>query len=257
MPSFPDPELICKNLLEEVGHQGPPTDIDAVCSVWPNVKIDEEDIDKEGYLLPLGIHGAEIIVRRKDPGTRKRFTIAHELGHWVLANLRASHMCQGLGSGRVLSVRTQHKRQTPEESWCHRFAACLLMPARDIHNYLYGSGRGNLPDRISRGHIVFQVSSEAFLYRIPATTPVSVFEVVSSPTDAKVRRTFLSSSLRKEKVDDVLNELLSNFQTTGDLPRRPVVVHGCEVQTKLTRETQYGRSWLVSIGPMTNTQAAP
>ena len=92
MPNLPDPEHTCEQVLEAVGHSAPPTDLNAVCSLWPDLEVDEEDLDKEGYLIPLGIHGAEILVRRSDPTTRKKFTLAHELGHWTLANLEAGQV---------------------------------------------------------------------------------------------------------------------------------------------------------------------
>ena len=75
MTNFPDPDQICDQILEAVGHTCPPTDLEAVCSLWPDLKVEEEDLDKEGYLIPLGVHGAEILLRRDDPPNRKKFTL--------------------------------------------------------------------------------------------------------------------------------------------------------------------------------------
>ena len=252
MPNFPDPEHICEQVLEEVGHSAPPTDLNAVCSLWPDLKVDEEDLDKEGYLIPLGIHGAEILIRRDHPRTRKNFTLAHELGHWTLAHLNAGQVSFGRTNGPSLSFRVQHKRQTPEESWCNKFAACLLMPMRDIYSYLHSPRESNLADRISKGHSVFQVSDEAFLSRIIDITPINVFEVVSTDANAKIRRRFLSTYQREEQVEQVLSELLHGFHRKNDLPEDPVVVDNYQVQAKLIRKSQYSRSWLVSVTPVTN-----
>ena len=254
MPSFPNPESICEQLLDAAGHDAPPTDLNAICSLWPVLKVDEEDLDKEGYLLSLGVRGAEILIKRDDPPTRKKFTLAHELGHWTLANLKAGQVCLGEINGPSLPFRTQHKRQTPEETWCNKFAACLLMPTRDIRDYLHNPGVGNLPERISKGHSVFQVSHDAFLSRISDSTPINVFEVVSSEANAKVRRSFFSTYRRDEQASQALNELLDDFYRTNDLPKRPVVVDNYEVQATLTRQSQYGRSWLVSVTPVTNRE---
>ena len=254
MPNLPDPEHTCEQVLEAVGHSAPPTDLNAVCSLWPDLEVDEEDLDKEGYLIPLGIHGAEILVRRSDPTTRKKFTLAHELGHWTLANLEAGQVSFGKTDGSSLSFRTHHKRQTPEEVWCNKFAACLLMPMRDMYSYFRSPGEGNLPGRILKGHSVFQVSHEAFLARVSDITPINVFEVVSTDANAKIRRRFLSGYQRKEQVEQVMNELLRGFHRKNDLPKGPVVVDSYQVQTKLTHKSQYNRSWLVSLTPVTNNE---
>ena len=202
--------------------------------------------------MPLGVQGAEILIKRDDPPARKKFTLAHELGHWTLANLKAGQVSFGEINGPSLLFRTQHKRQTPEEVWCNKFAACLLMPTRDMHGYLHDHGVDNLPERISKGHSFFQVSHDAFLSRISDSTPINVFEVVSSDANAKVRRSFFSTYRREEQARRALDELLDDFHRTNDLPKRPVVVDNYQVQTKLTRQSQYGRSWLVSVTPVTS-----
>ena len=178
-----DPEQVCGQVLKEIGHSRPPTDLDAICSLWPNLSVHEENLDKEGYLIPLGIHGAEILVRRDDPPVRKKFTIAHELGHWTQAHLIADRISFKVDDPPLMSFRTHDKAQTPEEVWCNRFASGLLMPKTDIDQYVYGSADANLAERMSRGHSVFQVSFEAFMTRIVDVTPINVFEVVK--TDAK------------------------------------------------------------------------
>ena len=256
MPYFPNPEHICEQVLEAVGHSAPPTDLNAVCSLWPDVKVDEEDLDKEGYLIPLGVHGAEILVRRSDPPTRKKFTVAHELGHWTLANLKAGQVSFGRTNGSSLSFRADHKRQTPEEVWCNKFAACLLMPRGDINGYLRSprAREDNLVDRISKGHSVFQVSQEAFLARVSDITPINVFEVVSADANAKIRRRFLSRHQREEQAERAMNEILHRFHRGNDLPKGSVAVDNYQVQAKLTRKSQYSRSWLVSVTPVTNTE---
>ena len=178
--------------------------------------------------------------------------MAHELGHWTLANLEAGQVLFRKANGPSLSLRTQHKRQTPEEVWCNKFAACLLMPIEDIQNYLHSPGEGNLPERISKGHTVFQVSHDAFLFRVSDATPINVFEVVSSEATAKVRRSFLSSHKREDQVKQALNELLDDFHKKNDLPEGPIVVANYQIQAKLTRESRYGGSWLVSVTPVIN-----
>ena len=249
MASFPDAENVCEQVLEAVRHSGPPTDLNSICSLWPGLDVEEEDLDKEGYLISLGALGSEILIRKSDPPVRKKFTLAHELGHWALANMKGDRISLGGTNGLSLPLPTEHKRHNPEEAWCNKFAACLLMPIKDIHQYLYGPGGGNLAERISQGHSVFQVSQEAFLSRVRETTPVSVFEVVSADSNAKVRRSFLSVFQRDEDATLVLEKLLGGFHRTNDLPQGPVDVDHWQMQAALTRSSHYSRAWLVAVAP--------
>ena len=257
MPSLPDAENVCEQLLEAVGHTRPPTDLTAICSLWPDLEVDEEDLDKEGYLIPLGHLGAEILIRRRDPFTRKKFTLAHELGHWTLANLKAGEVSLGGANGQSLTIQTEHKTGSPVEAWCNKFAACLLMPVGDIRNYLNMVGEGNLPEKISEGHSVFQVSEEAFLSRVPEITPINIFEVVSSDASVKVRRSYFNAFGREEQVKEVLDKLLDGFHRTNDLLRGPIAFGDCHIQTNLTRNSQYGRSWLVTVAQVTHNDRQP
>lgn len=252
MRNFPDPEVVSAQVLEAIGHSGPPTDLDAVCSLWPRLGVAEEDLDQAGYLIPLGVLGAEILIRRNDPPVRKKFTLAHELGHWTLAHLKTGQICFGDIAAPALTLRTQHKRQTPEEVWCNKFAAGILMPAKDVHDYIQRPSETSLPEKISYGASRFQISEEAFLSRISEITPVSVFEVVSAESNIRVQRRFLSKFALREKVEQALGRTLDGFQEINDLPNCPVTSGSYQVETKLTRRSKYGRSWVVTVAPLAN-----
>ena len=169
-----------------------------------------------------------------------------------MANLKAGEVSLGGGNGQSLTIRTEHKTGNHVEAWCNKFAACLLMPVGDIRNYLNMVGEGNLPEKISEGHSVFQVSEEAFLSRVPEITPINIFEVVSSDASVKVRRSYFNAFGREEQVKEVLNKLLDGFHRTNGLPRGPVAFGDCHIQTNLTRNSQYGRSWLVTVAQVTH-----
>ena len=247
MLRYLDPEQVCEQVLRAIGHSGPPTDLDAVCSLWPNLNIHEEDLDKEGYLIPLGVHGAEILIRRNDPPARKKFTLAHELGHWTQAHLKAGQISIEMEDPPLMSFRTHHKRQTPEEVWCNRFAACLLMPKTDIRQYIDSSRGANLADRISRGHAVFQVSREAFMTRITDVTPINVFEVVKTEASARIGRRFLSRHQQDNQAEQTMSEILDTFKERDGSLSEIGVVYGYKVQAKLTRKSQSSCSWLVAV----------
>ena len=81
---LPNPEQVAQRLLNRVDVSEPPVPLVRVLSIRKELTVVEEDLDSAGYLLPLGKLGAEIIVNRNDGDARRRFTVAHELGHWVL-----------------------------------------------------------------------------------------------------------------------------------------------------------------------------
>lgn len=83
-----------------------------------------------GMLEPVPGGGFRIIVNAFHPATRQRFTIAHELGHYILHR----HLIgTGLGDDRAYrSADTGRYRNMAigpqQETEANRFAASLLMP---------------------------------------------------------------------------------------------------------------------------------
>ncbi len=241
-------------MLTAVGHSGPPTDLEAVCSLWTTLNVHEEDLDQAGYLLGFGSLGADILIRRDHPLSRKRFTLAHELGHWTLANLEKGNVLFGEGNKKTLSLKTQHKRQTPEESWCNKFASCLLMPDRDIRNFLNDLRLSNLPHGISCGHTTFRVSQEAFISRICEVTTISVFEVVDTNENLKIQRKFLSKTAAEGPVGQAVEALFGEYRKNNVLPAGPIASHDHNVDTILTRRSLYSRTWLVTATPLSESE---
>lgn len=96
----------------------------------------ERTMDSEisGMLIPLdeATHGRKwaIVVNKAHPGTRQRFTIAHELGHLLLHGYRTTH------ADRRLRVRFRDSRSSDgsvtEEIEANQFAAELLMPRDQV-----------------------------------------------------------------------------------------------------------------------------
>ncbi len=244
-----DPEQICEEVLKAAGHSGPPTNLKAVSSLWSDLGVIEEDLDQAGYLVSLGVLGADILIRSNDPPARKSFTLAHELGHWTLANLEAGRILFDTKNRAHLPPRSQHKRQTPEETWCNKFAACLLMPKGDLNDYLKDPRQPGLPERIWNGHSVFQVSQEAFLSRISEKTSINVFEVVTTNASARIRRKFISRCTDREEVESLMAELLEDSSNDFRSLRRLGVVNNYQIQSKVTRQSSYGRTLMVSVVP--------
>lgn len=93
--------------------------------------------------------GALIVYDPYRSRQRVRFTVAHEIGHWVLAQGTWPISCQSAAGSR-----------TPEERMADRFAAALLMPADAvIAAWLRGEAFTALAAR-------FDVSLEAMHWRL-------------------------------------------------------------------------------------------
>jgi Zn-dependent peptidase ImmA (M78 family) len=70
--------------------------------------------------------GARLFVNKDDISVRQTFTIAHELGHWLL------HRDQFLQEPDKYAVlpRFSEPERNPVEQEANHFAACLLVPIR-------------------------------------------------------------------------------------------------------------------------------
>lgn len=156
--SLPDPARISERLLERLSIDNPPTPLERIIGFWRELSLVEEDLDGSGYLLSLGALGAEILVNRNDPEERKRFTIAHELGHWVLY----------LIGQRTLAKCVEPSRGTHDavEKWCDAFATNLLMPAAALRLSLPNREDPLFINAVLQGPARFGVSKQAFFIRV-------------------------------------------------------------------------------------------
>ncbi|HEY2868495.1 MAG TPA: ImmA/IrrE family metallo-endopeptidase, partial [Gaiellales bacterium] len=97
---------LCRLYVQSADDLGP------IAGLAPNVQL-------SGLLLPARW---EIWVRRDEPGPRRRFTVAHEVGHHLLHSDGAAVLC------RPSDVETAQGDVRAREREANRFAAELLMP---------------------------------------------------------------------------------------------------------------------------------
>jgi Zn-dependent peptidase ImmA (M78 family) len=114
-------------------------------------------LDKEtlGAFLKRPDETPTILINKDDPENRKRFTCAHELGHY---NRRKDET----GEYHTIDLRSPLSATgaDPEEIYANEFAASLLMPPADLKIFLqFGLSDAELAER-------FKVSREAMEYRI-------------------------------------------------------------------------------------------
>ena len=108
----------------------PPVDVEELAASLCRLRVREADdlcpiagaapaVQLSGLLLPARW---EIWVRRDEPAPRRRFTVAHEIGHYLLHSDGAAVLC------RPADVETAQGSERAREREANRFAAELLMP---------------------------------------------------------------------------------------------------------------------------------
>jgi hypothetical protein len=238
LTTLPDPEIVSSELLKRTDQSVPPVDLDSVLRLWGDLRISIQPLAREGYFLDLGVMGGELLVNSRDPRTRRRYTIAHELGHWMLKQLTGS---------------SQHRRNlAPDqqsERWCHEFASALLMPSSWLIEDLRKNRLSGLPDSVLLLPKIYDVSSDALGIRISSVTPVSIVEVSTDNGHVIVGKRFQSKRVAEELVAGTIKRISSQLPLAS-APRQ----HYCaETQlmsvSKRVRKDVYGSCWLVCVLP--------
>jgi Zn-dependent peptidase ImmA (M78 family) len=197
---LPNPEKLSQRLLKKVDISDPPVNLKRILSIWHNVNVVEEDLDGSGYLLPLGRLGAEIVVNEKDPEERRRFTIAHELGHWVLGLIcekKFGEFKQPSGVPRATL-----------EKWCDAFATNLLMPSPLVSSWLPPRDQPLLIDAILRAATAFGVSQEAFFIRVWELQKIQVATFKQDAKKSARSALIMDRSYADEKTKKALMRML-------------------------------------------------
>lgn len=145
----------------ETLHLEPPVDLNVVTSRL-GIEVVEREFVEEIDGLYLRIPGAPpIIAINKSylkPYARKRFTLAHEIGHHLLGHRVAS-------SNKLFFFDAAGTKRTMVERSCDKFAALLLMPKQYVDKY-YSELANNSEQRINIMADRFGVSSWALKRRL-------------------------------------------------------------------------------------------
>jgi len=135
-----------------------------------------KELDVSGFdgalLRVVGVPAGTVVVRDsiREPG-RKRFTLAHEIGHYVLPNQQTlREPCLGR------DVETWKKGLPEPEADANRFAAEILMPRTAIQDLLAGSPSLGVASSIS-GRL--GVSLTAAAYRLAELSSYRTAMVIS------------------------------------------------------------------------------
>ena len=163
---------VVKDLISEHNvNAAPPVDVYRIARE-KNIKIVEEPAsdDLSGFLLRDTENNKAVIgVNKLHPFTRRRFTVAHEIGHYLLHDYEGFHF-DGPGSGLHVRFRDQkaHEGTDIDEREANLFAAELLMPEDFILNAVNQIGTVDLLDtkKLEEMAKMFKVSTQALMYRL-------------------------------------------------------------------------------------------
>ena len=114
------------------------------------------DMEESGYIYIDESNQPRIVFNRSEPLVRRRFTVAHELGHYASGDLM-----HGQTMWRDTRENFMSTAHNPREVAANRFAAELLMPAQHVVSAV-SHGAVTLPALAE----LFQVSEVAMKYRL-------------------------------------------------------------------------------------------
>lgn len=151
LPTREQAEFMAELVLRDHGIVRAPVDVYELARHRGIVDVVEDDISKAAVMMG-GPAGPVVILRRRDPPSRKRFSLAHEIGHRILHPAYAS-------VHELAPIAARHDYDRLERTVNH-FAACLLMPRGWIQEEV---AIGRTTDEIAKR---FDVSYDAMSRRM-------------------------------------------------------------------------------------------
>lgn len=165
---MPRADTEAAKLLQSAGITAPPVDVDGLAK-RVGARIVPETLDPEvSGVLYRRPDGVVIAVNSDHAPTRRRFTVAHELGHLLL------HQGRPLIVDHVVRARINlrdHRSSLAterEEIDANQFAASLLMPAEFLNDQLTKQLRHGLSEQQTIDALAkkFSVSPQAMEFRL-------------------------------------------------------------------------------------------
>jgi Zn-dependent peptidase ImmA (M78 family) len=113
-----------------------------------------------GMLIKLAGEDPEIYVEASDSPNRRRFTCAHEIGHYVKRSATGDTEWEYVEHRDLLTSQGNN----PEEIYANQFAASLLMPQDEVEQRI--KDPANLAAETAFLAAQFGVSEDAMRYRL-------------------------------------------------------------------------------------------
>ena len=129
---------LAEKLLAKHCPTGAPVRVEAIAEHYGiELKLERVDDDLSGFLYRDASGPAIIGVNRNHHENRRRFTIAHELGHFLLHEAERVHL-DSRADGYALQLRSPESAtgENINEREANLFAAEILMPAKSLEKDL-------------------------------------------------------------------------------------------------------------------------
>jgi Zn-dependent peptidase ImmA (M78 family) len=155
-------------LISKLGVVSPPVNV-AVVAKSLGIKVVETSLgdDVSGMLITKG-GTITICVEESHPEVRRRFSIAHEIGHHALGHQFEPGEHVHVDRGALVSMRNRLSAEGTDhrEIEANQFAACLLMPRAMVEAELLECGSVISEEVISGLAKSFKVSEQAMTIRL-------------------------------------------------------------------------------------------
>lgn len=153
-------------VLRESGQLGAPVDVERVAKHL-RIRVEYARFDEScsGVLVKSRDGTAVIGVNWEHHKNRQRFTVAHEIAHFVLDHDGDTFVDKGTYAR--FRDEESHSGKVTEEREANQFAASLLMPARLVkerfEKRVFDPGDDTALDEMAS---IFQVSTQAMMFRL-------------------------------------------------------------------------------------------
>jgi Zn-dependent peptidase ImmA (M78 family) len=129
---------LAQRLLDQHSPAGGPVNVEAIAAHYEiELKLERVDDDLSGFLYRDDSGHVIIGANRNHHENRRRFTIAHELGHFLLHEAERVHL-DSKASGYALQLRSPESAtgENLNEREANLFAAEVLMPVKFLEEDL-------------------------------------------------------------------------------------------------------------------------
>ncbi|MAU97726.1 MAG: hypothetical protein CMP81_17890 [Fulvimarina sp.] len=124
------------------------------------VKVATLDIGISGMIMPVdNDEKYKILVNKHEPNYRRRFTLSHEIAHYLLHR-------DLIGDGLKDNILYRSKLSDAREAEANRLAADILMPPIQIKKWMESNSGLREADAVSKLAEYFDVSEDAMRIRL-------------------------------------------------------------------------------------------
>lgn len=192
------PEINLASLVSKRFGLKPGFDIETFLSSQADLRYDAIPGDVDGISVHLKSKDNKpiVIISSTLPPSRKKFTMAHELGH-IFIPWHIGTVFSHTNENHEYADRLYHDCEVE----ANRFAAELLMPTEWLEELLRNSSPGHAHQTILE---IVGTSPEAAFYRIGALLPYNYIGVLTSKTGKVLRSVTTNSRLQRPEEGEVL-----------------------------------------------------